>query len=219
MRYHLSASAPAIASSPTRSLLRDLSDGLAQQMIFWGHDVRHPLGNRLVHFGMGRIERTYAQGEGSSRYRMDWKGGFIELHGFCAGWYPHTAKKEGFIFIRNRGRIQSTSGGDAHTPGAYDDARIGHLVPDRLIGCVIPFVSWWIAYEEWIRKTTPASYRQSCWLDAKHLGKPKSWLPPGEALRWLRQFVADPKRTGRARPKSGRNFAFAPSTRPPLAFQ
>jgi hypothetical protein len=38
------------SDAPTSRLwgiLRDLTDGLAQQMFFWGCDVTHPGGNRL----------------------------------------------------------------------------------------------------------------------------------------------------------------------------
>jgi len=137
---------------------------------------------------------------------MNWRGGLIELHGFCAAWYPGASEQEGSIFIRNRSRIQSTSGGEPHRPGAYDPSRIGRLAPDRVLECVVPFAAWWIAYEEWISGTTPPAYRQACWSDAKHLGKSKSWLPPEDALRWLRQFVDDPEKAGRARPRSQRKL-------------
>lgn len=187
--------------SQSRSLLRDLSDGLAQQMIFWGHDVRHSEGNRLVRFGMQRMERDSSQTEGSSRYRMDWECGVVELHGFCVGWYPDSPEAEGTIFIRNRGRILSTSGEEFQQPGAYESSRLGWLAPDELLHRVVPFVSWWIAYEEWIADATPPAYREACWKGARHLGKSKSWLRPPDALDWLRQFVRDPSASKRARTK------------------
>lgn len=205
------SSSRSLILSQSRSLLRDLSDGLAQQMIFWGCDVRNPSGNLLVHFGMRRIERISIHQEGSSRYRMEWMRGIIELHGFCVAWYPGTADGEGSIFIRNRNRLQSTSGGEPHEPGAYDDSRLGHFAPDHLLELVIPFVSWWVAYEEWIQKTTPSSYRQACWLNARHLGKSKSWLRPPDALGWLREFVSDPIKSKRARPKSKQRASSTPT--------
>lgn len=191
-------------SSRSRSLLRDLCDALAQQMIYWGHDVRNPSGNLLVLFGMQRIERTFAHGEGSSRYRMRWQGGVIELHGFCAGWYPDSAAEEGFLFVRNRRRLQSTSGGEPHKPGSYDDLRVGHLAPDELLARIVPFVSWLIAYEEWILDNVAAGYRDWCRREARNLGTARKWLSPEEGTRWLRELASDPQGAGRARPKSRR---------------
>jgi hypothetical protein len=56
--------------SRVRGLIRDLTDGLAQQMFFWGRDVAHPDGNGLVRAGLQRIARVESGGEGTSRYRL-----------------------------------------------------------------------------------------------------------------------------------------------------
>ncbi len=185
--------------SQLRSLLRDLADGLGQQMIFWGCDARHPHGNQLVQFGMQRIERASTQVEGSSRYRVEWQGGVIELHGFCVAWYPRDAYGDGAIFIRHRGRFLSTCGMQMHVPGDYDGERLGLHSPDELLELVIPFVSWWITYEEWIQSNTSPNYRELCWSEARRFKKSASWLRPVDALEWLRRFVLDPTNTPRAR--------------------
>ena len=75
--------------------LRDLAEGIQQQMYFWGQDVRRPEGNFLVEQGFARSPTTGLKG--TSCYRRDWQGGHIELYGSCAGWY---GKSNGFTFIR-----------------------------------------------------------------------------------------------------------------------
>jgi len=47
---------------PHLQLLRESSRGLAQQIILWGHDVKHQQGNILLRFGMERRESTGVKG-------------------------------------------------------------------------------------------------------------------------------------------------------------
>lgn len=191
------------AGSQARSLLRDLADGLAQQMIFWGQDVKHPGGNLLVRAGMTRIARERVGQEGSSRYRQEWQGGVIEIHGFCAGWYP--AEGEGVIFIRNRQRLLGVRGGMPTVPGAYEGLKAPS--PDALLAGVRPLVQWWIAYEERVAAVTPPAYREACWQRARRLAKARAWLPPAEVVPWLRRFLDDPQRVDRTRRRAAVPFA------------
>jgi len=184
-----------VSASRSRSLLRDLADGLSQQMIFWGQDVRHPEGSLLVRSGLTRIAREQTGQEGSSRYRCAWQGGLIEIHGFCAGWYP--AEGEGVLFIRNRQRVQGVRGGLPTVPGVYGGEVT--LTPDALLQAVRPLVEWWISYEDWVGTVTPPSYREACWQRARRLAKARAWLPPAEVVPWLRRFLHDPQRASRAR--------------------
>ena len=48
--------------TPESVWLNDAARGLGQQMVFWGLDVRHPEGNRLVHSGMTREPSTGLKG-------------------------------------------------------------------------------------------------------------------------------------------------------------
>ena len=108
--------------SRLRGLIRDLTDGLAQQMYLWGRDVRHPDGNALVRAGLQRIARIDNDGEGTSLYRIEREGGWIELHGFCAGWRPHNAATDGMLYVRRCHRIFIASG--QMIPGRYDMSRL-----------------------------------------------------------------------------------------------
>ncbi|MGC6467726.1 MAG: hypothetical protein ACON5N_19260 [Akkermansiaceae bacterium] len=66
-------------------VLRDLANGLQQQMFFWGQDVVRPERNLLVEQG---FSRSPSRGlKGTSCYRREWQGGHVELYGSCAGWY------------------------------------------------------------------------------------------------------------------------------------
>lgn len=111
-----------IPDSRLRGLIRDLTDGLAQQMYLWGRDVHHPDGNALLRSGMQRIARIDNDGEGTSLYRIERGNGWIELHGFCAGWRPHDSAKDGMLYIRRCHRILIASG--QMTPGRYDMFRL-----------------------------------------------------------------------------------------------
>ena len=82
-----------------RLVLRDAAAGLYAQMYYWGQDVQHAEGNLLVRYGMTRVPKETPKG--TSRYRQYWGGGWIELHGFCAGWY---GPERGVVFDRARDR-------------------------------------------------------------------------------------------------------------------
>jgi hypothetical protein len=158
--------------------LTDAARGLAQQMVFWGHDVRHPEGNSLVRFGMTRSPSPGLTG--TSCYSMPWENGRIELHGAVASWTPDLPGN-GCIFSRDRGRIDLWAGD--HPP-----------VPGREHGCAgateerwsafQPLLRWLVRYEEWIAETHGADWRAGCWRAIKRLPKGRPWLPPELALRW-----------------------------------
>ena len=117
-----------VPASQQRSLLRDLSNGLLQQMYFWGYDARRRDGNLLVKCGMQRIAQERAEkSEGTSRYRTEWEGGVVELHGFCAGWYPQRSDTRGVVFIRHRGQLDLCDGAEPVTPGAYQGVGLGTI--------------------------------------------------------------------------------------------
>ena len=88
--------------------MSDLARGIGQQMMFWGCDARHSQGNLLSHAGLQRIARTERRSEGSSRYRMPWQDGLIELHSYCVGFY--SSEDIGIIYIRSLQRFRSCLG-------------------------------------------------------------------------------------------------------------
>lgn len=215
--YHLQKRDPGtLAPSRRRSLLRDLSDGLRQQMYLWGCDVRSESGNLLVRHGLERLARQESESpEGTSRYRLPWEGGLIELHGFCAGWYPGRPDRRGVIFIRHRGRLDLCDGARPVIPGKYPD--LGGQTTDALLDTSLPLVRWLVAYEEWIQRTAPDGYRTACWHRYLRLPNARPWLPPGIALRWLRQFASSPAYPPRAR--SFRTTHPQPSLHRPSTFR
>ena len=185
------------SDAPTSRLwgiLRDLTDGLAQQMYFWGSDVTHPGGNGLRRAGLERIARLDSGGEGggegTSRYHIGREGGRIELHGFCAGWRPHDPEAEGALYIRREHRIFMTSG--ETNPGRYDMRRLRSGTVGEILSTMGPFLRWWADYEEWAAETFGSDWRQSCWRGYLKLRPHRPWFPPGEGLQWLRGFIAAP---------------------------
>lgn len=188
------SSVSALSGSRFGGLLRDLKDGLRQQMFFWGRDVLHPQGNLLVSAG---LEKTRSRGlQGTSCYGTDWRGGRIELHGACAGWY---APGGGVAFIRTLDRCVGWLPSAPPVPGAWPREHIEPLEPALLRERSLPFLDWWIAYEEEILRVHGPDYRDRCFREFKALPGSKPWLPPTEALRWLRAFREHPAALVRAK--------------------
>jgi hypothetical protein len=176
--------------SRLRGLIRDLTDGLAQQMYLWGRDVRHPDGNALVRAGLQRIARIDNDGEGTSLYRIERDGGWIELHGFCAGWRPHDSTKHGMLYIRRCHRIFIAGG--PMTPGSYDTSRLRSGSVEELAAVCNPFLRWWTDYEKWARQELGAAWRSDCWRDYLKLRRARTWLSPVQAVDWLLDFLENP---------------------------
>ena len=163
---------------PSPVFLSDAARGLAQQMVFWGHDVRHSGGNSVVRFGM---KRSPSPGlTGTSCYSMPWENGLIELHGAVASWTPPPGGT-GSVFCRDHGRIGLWDGPRPPVPGR-EHGETG-TVEERW-QAFLPFLRWLVRYEQWILETHGAAWRSSCWRALKRLPKGKPWLPPTLALEW-----------------------------------
>jgi len=175
-------------------LLRDLTAGLRQQMVFWGRDVVHPAGNLLLAQGFSKAQSAGLQG--TSCYGLPWQGGRIELHGACAGWY---AADGGFVFIRPHGKCFLWRGGDSPVPGEWPALMLEASDVHQLAARCRPFLEWWLHSERWIVETHGASYRDACHLHVKRLPKGRPWLPPAAAVKWVAAFLDDPAATPRAK--------------------
>ena len=159
-------------------ILSDAARGVAQQMIFWGHDVRHPEGNSLVRFG---LKRSPSPGlTGTSCYSTPWENGTIELHGAVASWTPPPGGT-GSVFCRDLGSIALWQGWLAPVPGR-EHGVVG-TVEERWLAFQ-PFLRWLLGYEQWIHETHGSAWRTGCWRALKRLPKGKPWLPPHLALKW-----------------------------------
>lgn len=168
-------------------------------MFFWGCDVRHPEGSLLSRVGMDRLARSERSEEGSSRYRMEWRNGLVELHSYCVGWYASDAPVPGILFIRSLERITSCVGPLPLTPGKYEQKRMISEGADDLLQSVKPLVSWILFYETQVGRLAGSTYRGDCWRRYLSRMGSRPWLPPGEAESFFQSFLEDPKRTPRPR--------------------
>lgn len=193
-------------ASHHRAFLRDLADLFLQQMFFWGCDSQNRL---LTGSGAERIARTMVGSEGSSRYRWRWKNGIVELHSFCAGWFPVEAPSVGVVFIRGRERFYTCSAGEPLEPGRYRAERFVACSSENLLEQLKPLLEWILEYETRILLRTPCGYRTRCHLLYEKQPRSQVWLAPEAATEWLGQLLSGevlPTRARhllRRRPKGG----------------
>jgi hypothetical protein len=160
------------------SALTDAARGLAQQMVLWGHDVRHPEGNALVRFGM---DRSPSPGlAGTSCYSQSWEDGRVDLHGAVACWTV-PGDHPGCIFPRDSGRLQLWP--EQHPPVPGRDRGVTGSPRERW-DAFRPLLRWLVAYESWIITTLGPAWRDETHRALQRLPKGKPWLPPALALRW-----------------------------------
>jgi hypothetical protein len=164
-------------------LLRESSRGLTQQMILWGHDVKHPQGNILLRFGMERKESTGLKG--TSCYSMEWEGGVVQLHGAVASWHSHDRSNPlGCLYARASKRIKLWNEMYAPIPGldygTFDDE-------EKCWEAFQPLLRWLIAYETWVAETLGKEWRHKTWRAQFSLMKKSPWLAPEEALLWWKE--------------------------------
>jgi len=184
--------------SQVRALVRDLAGMFLQQMFFWGCDAQSG-GNLLARLGGHRIAREHSCGEGSSRYQWQWQEGTVELHSFCAGWYPASAAEVGTVFIRGRERFFDCAGGQPLEPGHYDEGRFLYANAEEMLALLRPLLSWLDDYEGRVQAATSPGYRDRCFALYRQQGHSRPWLPPAEARVWLSSFLESPETTRRAK--------------------
>ena len=175
---------------------RDLANGIQQQMYFWGQDVQRPEGNFLVKQG---FERSPSLGlPGTSRYRLPWKGGTIELYGSCAGWY---GPESGFTFIRSRGHCDIwLSGEETPIPGAWQTHLLAKEASrEELYEASLTFLDWLITYEHAVLEEFVKHYREANYRRYKKVPKARQWIRPEAALSWFECFCQSPEKL--VRPK------------------
>lgn len=184
--------------------LRDLAEGLQQQMFFWGQDVICPGGNQLVREG---FERLPSKGlKGTRCYRREWQNGHLELYGSCAGWY---GPEGGFAFIRPRKRVVVwTSSESTPVPGLWQPEFVEPRArKEELHAAALPFLDWLISYETTILNRSGVEYREEGYRRYQKVPKATAWLPPETALPWFTCFRDTPDRLVRPRKMARKNFA------------
>ena len=180
--------------SRLRALLSDCTACLLQNMFFWGRDVIYEEGNLLCEYG---FERSPSLGlQGTSCYRRAMLGGYIELHGACAGWYPCDSQ-DGFVFIRPRNRVYRYQATNAPVPGSWIDSDLVRGDPEQIHGAARPFLRWWLEYEEWIVGRTDCNYRNECYRAYRSLPATLRHLQPEKIQQWLKKYLEDPSMTPR----------------------
>ena len=176
-----------------RLVLRDAAAGLYAQMYYWGQDVQHAEGNLLVRYGMTRVPKETPKG--TSRYRQYWGGGWIELHGFCAGWY---GPERGVVFDRARDRWLNWNQEQPPEPTSLGVSS-GDGLTDDLLEKAVLLMEWAREYETWAQGWWGAAGRRSHHRAFLKLRPRRWWLPPDLALSWFRQWVEDPLQAPRPR--------------------
>ena len=141
---------------PSAVILSDAARGLAQQMVFWGHDVRHPDGNALVRFGLNRSPSSGLTD--TSCYQMPWENGVIELHGAVASWTPPHGGM-GSVFCRDLARVDLWNETQPPVPGRQR-GKSGSI--EERWQALQPFLRWLISYETWVSQTLSDSWRTNC---------------------------------------------------------
>ncbi len=188
----------ALATPPSRSLSRalwDFGNCLYLQLYFWGRDVLHPCGNQLVAHGFQRVPKTTLRG--TSRYRLPYQDGIIELHGWCAGWYR--LRGRGFVFVRNRRRLFLCDKGGPVNPTHPEECRLRAPATDtdwrELAGLAQDFARWLLHYEASMRRRWGEDCRDSPYAEYSRLPKAMRLLPPDLRQEWLHSFCAGPEST------------------------
>ena len=181
-----------------RVFVRDLAALFQQQMYFWGCDAKMDR-NLLSRLGAERIAREVSCGEGSSRYQWRWHSGTVELHSFCAGWYPDDTSAAGIVYVRGYKRFFDCKGGAPVKPGKYFEGRFLYANNVELQALLPPLLTWLAEYERRVASEKGPAYRERCYRSYRRQKHSKPWLSPTQAQAWLESFLASPETTPRAR--------------------
>ena len=195
---------PLSESTITPYFLRDLAEGIQQQMYFWGQDVIRPEGNFLIDQGFKRSPSTGLKG--TSCYRREWQQGHVELYGSCAGWYGENG---GFSFIRPWKRCAVwRSGQTTPIPGSWQKEFIDRsATKDDLYQASLPFLDWLISYEYAVLARFGRAHRQQAYWKYDKVPKAKVWLEPSSALRWFQCYREHPEQLVRPKKLTNQDHA------------
>lgn len=181
-------------SNRLKILLKDCARGVYQQMYFWGKDVTHEKGNQLEKYG---FKKSPSQGlRGTSCYTYESEGEVVELYGSCAGYYTDSSS---LVFLRQRNRFYEWLPERRLVAGRWCQNDLDGCDTDEMFYYLMPFLQWWIGYEEWILECNGPEYRERCYREWCKVNSRLSWLDPESALRWIREFQI--RGEGQVRPR------------------
>lgn len=174
--------------------LRDAAACLYSQMYYWGRDVLHPGGNLLVAYGFTRVARTTPGG--TSRYRLPWGGGTIDLHGLRAGWHPPAGDGPGIVFQRARHGWglwrEESPDSTAMEESSAGAPCLAHERP-LMLARAARFMGWVREYETWALDRWGPRERTAHHASYLRLRPRRWWLPPGLSLTWMGGFADHPQ--------------------------
>jgi len=165
-------------------LLKDCADGFYQQMYFWGKDVIHPKGNQLEAYGFIKSQSKGIKGTSCYTYHSDSKT--IELYGSCAGYYTERSK---LVFLRPRNRFYEWLPEHKLVAGRWSQQDLLSHKADEMFTALIPFLQWWLMYEQWILEQHGRKYREQCYHEWSKVNRKLTWLSPELAMQWVREFL------------------------------
>ena len=171
---------PFLRSGRVRIRETDLRGLLAQQMVFWGLDARHPEGNLFLRTGFTKFSRPR---EGtSSRYRRELgDGDLLELHGTYLRW---ETEGRAFVFQRGSRRLGEAIEWD---PAEAEKNRLLPVPPGEWSRLARPLVDWMLEHEESVQTVAGGAWREFCWKKLKSLPLGPTWAKPGPTREWLRK--------------------------------
>lgn len=163
-------------------------------MYFWGKDVTHPKGNQLEAYG---FSKSPSKGiKGTSCYTYESKSKIIELYGSCAGYY---SDQSNVVFLRPRNRFYEWLPEQKVIAGQWSQSDLSTRDADGMFSSLMPFLEWWMNYEQWILEHHGLQYREQCYSEWSKVNSKLTWLDPNSAIQWVNEFLE--KKDQHVRPK------------------
>ncbi len=164
---------------------------IEHQMYFWGRDVLHPDGNRLVAAGCQSFRRTECS-HAVRCYQLETPAAQIILHSTGVSLQP-TDGSPGVVFLRPTHRLYHLPEGALPLPYDKDTVRsLRGILPSEFPKALTTLLAFVQAYEDWAAdQWLPTGSRLAAWREQKSSAtKGIRWLKPQESLQWLDACLA-----------------------------
>ena len=86
----------------------------------------------------------------------------------------------------------------APVPGHWPKAHFVTRADEALHEKLVPFLSWWMAYEQKVEQQMGPAYRERGYRQHRKLPKSRAWLPPSVATEWIAGLRDHPQSLPRA---------------------